>query len=157
MRLSAVLPESAIVVGLSGLDKWGVIAKLTDLLVASDQAQLAWRDAILRALHEREKQSSTGMQDGFAIPHARMDEPIQNTLVSWRSLAQGMDFDAIDGQPTRTVVCLITLASRTATPRGAGLDRPALRPRGVPQRPARGGQPEEVLAVIRAEEDKISN
>ena len=157
MRLSAVLPESAIVVGLEGLDKWEVIAKLTDLLVASNQAQPAWREAILRGLQEREKQSSTGMQDGFAIPHARMDEPIQNTLVSLAVLRSGMDFDAIDGQPTRTVVCLITPRKQ---------NREHLRVlAGIAQLFARAEfrnalleakTPKEVLEVIRAEEDKIA-
>ena len=156
MRLSAVLPESAIVVGLDGLDKWGVIAKLTDLLVASNQAQPAWHDAILKGLQEREKQSSTGMQDGFAIPHARMDEPIQNTLVSLAVLRHGMDFDAIDGQPTRTVVCLITPRKQ---------NREHLRVlAGIAQLFARAEfrtalleakDATEVLAVIRAEEEKL--
>ena len=128
MRLSSVLPESAIVVGLEGLDKWEVIAKLTDLLVASNQAQAAWREAILRSLQEREKQSSTGMQDGFAIPHARMDEPIQNTLVSLAILREGMDFDAIDGQPTRTVVLPDHAAqAEPRAPARARRHRPAVR------------------------------
>jgi mannitol/fructose-specific phosphotransferase system IIA component (Ntr-type) len=158
MRLSAVLPESAIVVGLDGLDKWGVISRLTDLLVASSQAQPGWHDAILRALQEREKQSSTGMQDGFAIPHARMDEPIQNTLVSLAVLKRGMDFDAIDGQPTRTVVCLITPRKQ---------NREHLRVlAGIAQLFARAEfrsalleakDAKEVLAVIRAEEEKLGS
>ncbi len=156
MRLSAVLPESAIVVGLDGLDKWGVIERLTDLLVASKQAQPAWRDPILRGLTEREKQSSTGMQDGFAIPHSRMDEPIQSTLVSLAVLARGMDFDAIDGQPTRTLVCLVTPRKQS---------REHLRVlAGIAQLFARAEfrsalleakTPADVLAVIRAEEEQI--
>lgn len=156
MRLSAVLPESAIVVGLDGFDKWGVIEKLTDLLVASNQAQATWRDSILRGLVEREKQSSTGMQDGFAIPHSRMDEPISSTLVSLAVLSSGMDFDAIDGQPTRTVVCLITPRKQS---------REHLRVlAGIAQLFARAEfrsallkaqSPAEVLAVIRAEEEQL--
>ncbi len=156
MRLSAVLPESAIVVGLDGLDKWGVITKLTDLLVASRQAEAAWHGAILRGLEERERQSSTGMQDGFAIPHARMDEPVQNTLVSLAVLNRGMDFDAIDGQPTRTVVCLITPRKQ---------NREHLRVlAGIAQLFARAEfrnalleakTASEVLNVIRAEEEKL--
>jgi len=156
MRLSAVLPESAIVVGLDGFDKWGVIEKLTDLLVASNQAQTSWRDPILKGLVEREKQSSTGMQDGFAIPHSRMDEPISSTLVSLAVLARGMDFDAIDGQPTRTVVCLITPRKQS---------REHLRVlAGIAQLFARAEfrsallkaqSPAEVLAVIRAEEEQL--
>jgi len=156
MRLSAVLPESAIVVGLDGFDKWGVIEKLTDLLVVSNQAQSTWREAILRGLVEREKQSSTGMQDGFAIPHSRMDEPIASTLVSLAVLSRGMDFDAIDGQPTRTVVCLITPRKQS---------REHLRVlAGIAQLFARAEfrsallkaqSPAEVLAVIRAEEEQL--
>lgn len=156
MRLSAVLPESAIVVGLDGFDKWGVIEKLTDLLVASNQAQPTWRESILRGLVEREKQSSTGMQDGFAIPHSRMDEPISSTLVSLAVLSSGMDFDAIDGQPTRTVVCLITPRKQS---------REHLRVlAGIAQLFARAEfrsallkaqSPAEVLAVIRAEEEQL--
>ncbi len=156
MRLSAVLPDSAIVVGLDRLDKWGVIGRLTDLLVESGQAQPSWRDSILRGLTEREKQSSTGMQDGFAIPHSRMDDPIQGTLVSLAVLANGMDFDAIDGQPTRTVVCLITPRKQS---------REHLRVlAGIAQLFARAEfrgallearTPADVLAVIRSEEEKI--
>lgn len=156
MRLSAVLPESAIVVGLDGLDKWGVIGRLTDLLVESSQAQPTWRESVLKALTERERQSSTGMQDGFAIPHARMDDPIQSTLVSLAVLANGMDFDAIDGQPTRTVVCLITPRKQ---------NREHLRVlAGIAQLFARAEfrgallqarTPADVLDVIRAEEEKI--
>jgi mannitol/fructose-specific phosphotransferase system IIA component (Ntr-type) len=156
MRLSAVLPESAIVVGLDGFDKWGVIEKLTDLLVESKQAQAAWRDAILRGLVEREKQSSTGMQDGFAIPHSRMDEPIQQTLVSLAVLSRGMDFDAIDGQPTRTVVCLITprKQSREHLRVLAGIAQLFARAefRAALQKAT---SPSEVLAIIRAEEEQL--
>jgi mannitol/fructose-specific phosphotransferase system IIA component (Ntr-type) len=108
MRLSDVLSESAIVVSLRDLDKWGVIGRLTDLLVASGQAREGWREPIYTSLVEREKQSSTGMQDGFAIPHCRMDDPIQNTLVSLAVVREGMDFDAIDGRTTHLVVCLVT-------------------------------------------------
>jgi mannitol/fructose-specific phosphotransferase system IIA component (Ntr-type) len=141
---------------LDGFDKWGVIERLTDLLVVSKQAQPAWRDPILKGLTEREKQSSTGMQDGFAIPHSRMDEPIQATLVSLGVLARGLDFDAIDGQPTRTVVCLVTprKQSREHLRVLAGIAqlfaRPEFRAALLDAK-----SPAEVLAVIRAEEEQI--
>ncbi len=108
MRLSDVLSVSAIAVGLDKPEKWAVIESLTELLVVSGQARPEWREVILRGLSEREKQSSTGMPDGFAIPHCRMDDPIQSTLVSLAVLKDGMDFDAIDGQLTHLVVCLVT-------------------------------------------------
>src|SRR5262249_44182782 len=132
------------------------IERLTDLLIESGQAQPGWREAILAGLKERERQSSTGMQDGFAIPHSRMDDPIQTTLVSLAVLARGMDFDAIDGQPTRLVVCLITprkqnrehlrvLAGIAQLFASADFRNALLAAKG----------PDEVLQVIRAEEERL--
>lgn len=156
MRLSQVLPESAIAFGLGGMDKWGVIGKLTDLLVESGQAQPAWRDAILSGLLERERQCSTGMQDGFAIPHSRMDDPIQNTLVSLAVIRDGLDFDAIDGQPTRVVVLLVTPKKQNREHlRVLGciaqlFDSATFRAKLLDSK-----TPAEVLSVIRAEEERI--
>jgi mannitol/fructose-specific phosphotransferase system IIA component (Ntr-type) len=85
-----------------------------------------------------------------------MDEPISSTLVSLAVLSRGMDFDAIDGQPTRTVVCLITPRKQS---------REHLRVlAGIAQLFARAEfrsallkaqSPAEVLAVIRAEEEQL--
>jgi mannitol/fructose-specific phosphotransferase system IIA component (Ntr-type) len=156
MRLSQVLPESAIAFGLDGLDKWGVIGRLTDLLVESGQAKPAWRDAILSGLLERERQCSTGMQDGFAIPHSRMDEPISGTLVSLAVIPTGLPFDAIDGQPTRVVICLVTPKKQNREHlRVLGciaqlFDSAVFRAKLLESK-----TPAEVLAAIRAEEERI--
>ena len=96
MRLSQVLPESAIAFGLGGLDKWGVIGKLTDLLVESGQAKPEWRDAILSGLLERERQCSTGMRT--ASP-SRIRAWTSRSSRPWsrsRSCATASLFDAID-------------------------------------------------------------
>jgi len=154
--LSEILSESAIAIGLEGLDKWGVIRRLTDLLIASSQSEPSWRDAIIRGLIEREQQSSTGMQDGFAIPHCRMDDPIVRTLVSLAVIAQGIDFDAIDGKPTQLVICLVTprKQNREHLRILAGIAQlfagPAFRQSLLQARSS-----EEVLSVIRAEEARI--
>ena len=108
MRLCEVLNEGTILIGQSGLDKWQVIERLTDVMVECERGQGEWRDMILRGLVEREKQSSTGMQDGFAIPHCRLDDPIEHTLVSLATVPEGMDFEAIDRQPTVLVLGLVT-------------------------------------------------
>ena len=108
MRLSEVLSESAISLNLRGEDKWKLLEELTDLLIESDQAPETWRAALVSGLQDRERQSSTGMQDGFAIPHCRMDDPVERTLVSLAILGQGIDFEAIDGRRTHLVVCLVT-------------------------------------------------
>jgi PTS system fructose-specific IIC component len=156
MRLCDVLSEASIVVGLSGLDKFEVIERLTDLMVESGQAEPDWRDTILRGLVEREKQSSTGMQDGFAIPHCRLDEPIEKTLVTVAVLEKGMDFDAIDGQPTNLVVCLVTprKQNREHLRVLAGIAQLFAIP-GFRRALLEAESPEQVLEVIRAEEERL--
>jgi PTS system nitrogen regulatory IIA component len=52
------------------------------------------RDILL----EREKLGSTGIGNGVAIPHGKMEELENIVLVVGRSL-QGVDFDALDQEP----------------------------------------------------------
>ena len=157
MRLSQVLTEKAVLYGLEGLDKWQAIEQLSDLMVESGQAESAWRNAIVQALVERERLSSTGMQDGFAIPHCKMDEPVDAPLVSLGVVRDGMDFDAIDGKPTQLVVCLVTprrqkqehlriLASIAQLFAGADFRRSLLG----------ADSPAGVLDVIRREEERLA-
>ena len=156
MRLGEALDESTILLGLSGLDKWQVIERLTDAMLASERGDPAWRDVVLRGLVDRERQSSTGMQDGFAIPHCRLDDPIQHTLVALAVVPEGMEFQAIDGQPTRLVVGLVTprkqnqqhlrvLADIARLFANAAFREALLRCR----------TPAEVLEVIRAQEEEL--
>ena len=156
MRLSQVLSDRSVLFGLECLDKWQAIEKLTDVMVESGQADSAWRDSIVRGLVEREKLSSTGMQDGFAIPHCKMDDPVESPLVSLGIVRGGMDFDAIDGKATQLVVCLVTprrqkqehlriLASIAQLFAGAEFRGRLLEADG----------PEEVLGVIQQEEERL--
>ena len=69
MKLSEVLPESAIRLDVGGFDKWRLIEELCDSLVSSGQLEQASRDGVLEALVSREKSMSTGMEAGIAISH----------------------------------------------------------------------------------------
>jgi Kef-type K+ transport system membrane component KefB len=54
----------------------------------------------------REELASTGVGDGVAIPHAEI-EGLEGPLVAFARLADGIDFDAPDGQPVRLVFLLL--------------------------------------------------
>ncbi len=54
-------------------------------------------DKIYRILMERENLGSTGIGDGVAIPHGKINALEQIILIVGRSI-QGVDFDAIDGK-----------------------------------------------------------
>ena len=47
---------------------------------------------------KREEQSSTGMGDGIAIPHAH-DEAVKTAAVQFARSIDGVDYDSMDGQP----------------------------------------------------------
>lgn len=47
---------------------------------------------------KREEQSSTGMGDGIAIPHAH-DEAVKTAAVQFARSINGVDYDSMDGQP----------------------------------------------------------
>ncbi|MCU7843619.1 MAG: PTS IIA-like nitrogen regulatory protein PtsN [Candidatus Thiodiazotropha sp. (ex Monitilora ramsayi)] len=56
------------------------------------------QDLVFDALLERERLGSTGLGKGIALPHARMAEVTQ-AMGAFVTLHEGIDFDAIDGDP----------------------------------------------------------
>ena len=68
-------------------------------------------DAARRAVLAREETMSTGMQYGIAIPHGRSDG-VARLVCAIGLKREGIDFGAIDGEPSRIFV--LTLSPRTA-------------------------------------------
>lgn len=106
MKLSEVLSESAIRLDLDGTDKWTLLELLTEALVESGQIDPDSRDVVHEALAARERQMSTGMEQGIAIPHTSVDR-VERTAVALGISRSGLDFQAIDGRPTHLVICLV--------------------------------------------------
>jgi len=75
-------------------------------------------DAIYRAFRAREDMGSTGMTDGFAIPHA-MDPNITETAVIVLKFAEAPEWKTMDGNP---VVYAIALLVPTEEGSGAHLE-----------------------------------
>ncbi len=112
MKLSEVLTESAVLLDLSGQDKWQLIEALTDRLVESGQVQAGHRDEVLKALVARERSMSTGMENGIAIPHTSV-EVVDATAIALGISREGVDFEAIDGGPTHLIMLLVNPSNRT--------------------------------------------
>ena len=96
MRLSELLRPETVLLEVRDLDKWGLIQRLTDLLVSSGRLPAAQRKTVLDALLARERSMSTGMENGIAIPHCSLEE-IDDTLVTLGIAREGIDFESIDG------------------------------------------------------------
>ena len=74
---------------------------------------------LINALLEREKLGSTGIGDGVAIPHGKLNG-LDNIILLFGKSGQGVDFYAIDRKP----VCLVFLLVAPAD--SAGLHLKAL-------------------------------
>jgi nitrogen PTS system EIIA component len=61
---------------------------------------------IFDAVMERERLGSTGVGDGVAIPHARL-EGLDHVFGLFAKLKSPIDFDAIDGRPVDLVFLLL--------------------------------------------------
>ncbi|MBJ3786939.1 PTS sugar transporter subunit IIA [Devosia sediminis] len=59
-----------------------------------------------RALHIREELGSTGLGNGIAIPHARI-EGLDTVVGLLATLARPIDFEAVDGEPVDLVMMLL--------------------------------------------------
>lgn len=90
--------------------KDGVIRELAGLIAGQEPALNA--DTLYTALIEREKLGSTGIEDGVAIPHAKI-EGLSHIIVACGRSISGLDFDAHDAKPTH--LFFVLLAPMNAT------------------------------------------
>ncbi len=65
------------------------------------------RERIVTALKERERLGSTGVGDGFAIPHCKL-QGINEIVVAVARFDQGIDFHAPDGRPVRLMFVVLS-------------------------------------------------
>lgn len=89
---------------LEAASKEDLFATLVDAL--AEQGIAAHRDALLKALLERENVGTTGVGFGIAIPHVR-SMVVETTAVSCARLPKGIDFAARDGEPVHAVFLIV--------------------------------------------------
>ena len=69
------------------------------------------REQLVRILLERESLGSTGIGDGVAIPHGKMDR-IAEMIVAFGRSSRGIDFQSMDSKPAHLFFLLVTPADR---------------------------------------------
>lgn len=103
--LSKVLDPNCIVTDLKSRTKEGIISELVDALY--DNKKITQKQNIFDEVMAREKVISTGMKNGVAIPHARA-EVVDHTQIAIGIKRSGIDFEALDGQPSKIIVLLVS-------------------------------------------------
>ena len=110
MNSKKPLTAETICLDLKGATKEAILSEMVDLLVAS--GHIRDRDAVLKAVMERERRMSTGMQNGIAIPHGKTDS-VDCLIAALGIKRGGVDFGALDGQPSNIFVMTVSPDSRT--------------------------------------------
>lgn len=111
MELADILVKGSTVACTKVVSKRQLLQKLADRA-----ASVVGVDAhdIFETLVAREKLGSTGLGNGIAIPHGKLDG-ISGVTAIFARLDQPIDFDAVDDQPVDLVIMLLA-------PTGSGAD-----------------------------------
>lgn len=110
MNLKKALSKESIRLNLQSRDKNAVIEEMLDILM--ENRQLRDRKAALKAIVEREKKMSTGMQNGIAIPHGKSDT-VDGLVAAIGISREGVDFESLDGKPAHIIVMTLSPVNRT--------------------------------------------
>ncbi len=74
--------------------------------IAISQGIATDSNEVVNGLLTRENESTTGFQDGFAIPHAQVDA-IKRPAIVVVSSKEGVEWDALDGKPAIFFIALL--------------------------------------------------
>lgn len=100
MKITELLTKHTIKLNIESKEKENVIDEMVTVL---DKAgKLNDRQAYKEAILNRESQSSTGIGEGIAIPHAKTASVINPAIAFGRS-KDGVDYELLDGQPAHLV------------------------------------------------------
>ncbi|NLX12881.1 MAG: PTS sugar transporter subunit IIA [Phycisphaerales bacterium] len=110
LNLKELLSRDNILMNLETTTKEGIITEMIDRLVAS--GRITNRKAALKAIMEREKKMSTGMQNGIAIPHGKTNS-VPDLVTALGIKPEGMDFESMDGLPSRIFIMTLSPVNRT--------------------------------------------
>jgi PTS system nitrogen regulatory IIA component len=112
MNMCRLLEEENIIMELQSNTKEGIIEEMLDLLVRNGKVKD--RDSALKAILDRERKMSTGMQHGIAIPHGKTDSLTGSKLVTALGLKKtGVDFGALDAKPSTIFIMTLSPLNRT--------------------------------------------
>lgn len=104
MKISEILEEQFIRTNLPGSNKTEIINAMVDLV--STSKKIIDKEKVRQAIFEREKIMSTGVGNGFAIPHGKTDS-VTDIAAAFSVTQRPIDYQALDDQPVRLVFLLV--------------------------------------------------
>jgi PTS system fructose-specific IIC component len=97
MNINDLLIKKAMIMDLQAIDKKGAIDEMVQKMY--DSGRISAIDIYKEGILAREAQTSTGLGDGIAMPHAK-NKAVKEATVLFAKSKRGVDYEALDGQPT---------------------------------------------------------
>ena len=97
MNINDLLIKDVMIMDLQATDKKGAIDEMVQKLY--DGGRISDIDTYKEGILKREAQTSTGLGDGIAMPHAK-NSAVKEPTVLFAKSKKGVDYEALDGQPT---------------------------------------------------------
>lgn len=110
MKLSEILTPACIRVPLEAREKSGAIAELVEVLDAC--GKLGDRDAVLKAVLDREETRSTGIGFGLAVPHGK-SAACSSLVMALGIPGDPIEFESSDGEPVELIALLASPPDKT--------------------------------------------
>jgi len=152
MKISELLNERLVKIGLVGTEKEEVFEELIDLLLR--ERLIGERRAALASIMDREQKQSTGIGRGVAIPHGK-STTVKQLCAALGISKQGIEYDSLDGEPVQVVFLLLAEENKPG-PHVMALAQIAtlFKVPGFIERLIASKTPKELYDVIIAEEEK---
>lgn len=107
MKISDIIPESAVYDDLDGSNAEQVIKEMVAKLAAAGRLPEAIVPKAIEGLLAREAGGTTGLGKGIAVPHAKI-EGLTEQIGAFGRSRKGADFRALDGEPVFAVFMILT-------------------------------------------------
>lgn len=107
MKLEDIICFEAVVPQLESADRDGVINELVTALGNSGSIRKNKVADIAESVIKRENEASTGIGKGVAVPHVKTDL-VKDVIATIGCSNAGIDFSALDKQPTYSVLLLLS-------------------------------------------------
>lgn len=104
MNISSILNKTRIITDFSSTTKESVINELLDSLKRDES--IIDLEKVREVVLEREKIMSTGIGNGFAIPHGKTNA-VKGIVAVFGKLKEPINFDSVDGKPVNLIFLMV--------------------------------------------------
>ena len=112
LRIADFLDSSSITINPKSQKRFDLLREMVGLL--SQASRLKNPKKSLSDVIEREKEKGTGLELGVAVPHCRT-AGTDRLAAAFALVPKGIDFGALDGEPSRFIFLLISPKNATTT------------------------------------------